>query len=288
VNGQIVPLTHALETGDRVEILTARDAQPRRDWLQSSLGCLHTSRARAKVQAWFRSQAREDNIDAGRALIEREFRRLALTSVDYKRIAAELRLATVDDMYAAVGAGDVSPAQVLQAAEALLGSRPAPTLRVGRGRSNRGHSAVQVQGVGNLLTNMAGCCKPVPGDTITGFITQSRGVSIHRADCRRLLQLAEQHPERVIDVDWGTAPNERFEVDIAIEAYDRQGLLRDVTSMFANARINVLAIQTQTNRNTHAATMRMTVEVGDLGSLSKLLERLNRLKNVISARRLTT
>jgi GTP pyrophosphokinase len=288
VNEQIVPLTHTLQTGDRVEILTGREAQPRRDWLQSGLGYLRTSRARAKVQAWFRSQAREENVDAGRQLLEREFRRLALTSVDYKRIAVAVNLKTVDDMYAAVGSGDLSATQILNAAEALIGDKPQPELRISRGTGARNGAAVQVQGVGNLLTNMAGCCKPVPGDAITGFITQGRGVSIHRGDCRRLLQIAEQHPERVIDVDWGTAPDERFEVDIAIEAYDRQGLLRDVTSMFANARINVISIETQTNRKTHAAVMRLTVEVGDLGSLSKLLERLNRLKNVISARRLST
>jgi GTP pyrophosphokinase len=288
VNGAIVPLTHTLQTGDRVEILTGRDAQPRRDWLQSGLGYLCTSRARSKVQAWFRSQAREDNVDAGRALLEREFRRLALTSVDYKRIAADLKFATVEDMYAAVGAGDLNASQVLHAAEALIGDKPQPELRVSRGTGKRTGASIHVQGVGNLLTHMAGCCKPVPGDSISGFITQSRGVSIHRADCARFLQLAEQSPERVIDVDWGRAPDERFEVDIAIEAYDRQGLLRDVTSMFANAHINVLAIQTQTIKKTNAATMRLTVEVGDLTSLSKLLERLNRLKNVISARRLTS
>lgn len=288
VNGQIVSLTQSLQTGDRVEILTSRDAQPRRDWLQAGMGYLHTSRARAKVQAWFRSQAREDNVDAGRALLDREFRRLALTSVDYKRIAADLKLSTVEEMYASVGAGDISAAQVLHAAEALIGDKPQPELRVSRGTGSRQGHAIQVQGVGNLLTHMAGCCKPVPGDAITGFITQSRGVSIHRADCKRSLQLAEQHPERVIDVDWGSAPDERFEVDIAIEAHDRQGLLRDVTQLFANARINVLAIQTQTNRSTFGVTMRLTVEVGNLGSLSKLLERLNRLKNVMSARRLTS
>jgi GTP pyrophosphokinase len=288
VNGQIVPLTHNLQTGDRVEILTAREGRPRRDWLQSGLGYLRTQRARTKVQAWFRSQAREDNIDAGRQLLEREFRRLALTSLDYKRIAAEVHHPTVDDMYAAVGSGDLSASQVVNAAESLIGDKPQPELRVSRGTGARRQSAVQVQGVGNLLTNLAGCCKPVPGDDITGFITQGRGVSIHRADCARLLQISENHPERVIDVEWGSAPDERFEVDIAIEAYDRQGLLRDVTSMFANARINVLSIQTQTNRKAHAATMRLTVEVGDLGSLGKLLERLNRLKNVISARRLST
>ncbi len=288
VNGQIVPLTHTLQTGDRVEILTAREGRPRRDWLQSGLGFLRTQRARAKVQAWFRSQAREENIDAGRQLLEREFRRLALTSLDYKRIAAEVSLPTVDDMYAAVGSGDLSASQVVNAAESLIGDKPLPELRVSRGTGARRQSPVQVQGVGNLLTNLAGCCKPLPGDDITGFITQGRGVSIHRADCPRLLQIGENHPERVIDVEWGTAPDERFEVDIAIEAYDRQGLLRDVTSMFANARINVLSIQTQTNRKAHAATMRLTVEVSDLGSLGKLLERLNRLKNVISARRLST
>ncbi|MEM7691177.1 MAG: GTP diphosphokinase [Pseudomonadota bacterium] len=288
VNGQIVPLTHTLETGDQVEVLTSREGSPKRDWLQSGLGYLQTTRARAKVRAWFRSQAREDNVDAGRHLLEREFRRLALTSVDYKRIAAAVSLNTVEDMYAAVGAGDLSASQVLQAAESLIGDQPQPELRVSRGTGSRSSSTVEVQGVGNLLTNMAGCCKPVPGDAITGFITQGRGVSIHRADCGRLLQIAEQHPERVIDVDWGSTPEERFEVDLVIEAYDRQGLLRDVTLMFANARINVLAISTQSNKKTHSADMRLTVEVANLGSLSKLLERLNRLKNVVSARRVTT
>lgn len=285
VNGQIVPLTHTLNTGDRVEILTAKQGEPKRDWLQSGLGYLQTARARAKVQAWFRSQDREENVEAGRALLEREFRRLALTSVDYKRIAQRVQLPKVEDMYAAVGSGDLSAAQVVNAAQDIIGDRPQPKLRLSPGRSSRSGSAVQVLGVGNLLTHMAGCCKPLPGDAITGFITQSRGVSIHRADCQRLLQLSDSTPERVIEVDWGAAEDERFEVDISIEAYDRQGLLSDVTQLFANARINVMSIETQTNRKTHAATMRLTVEVVNLGSLSKLLERLNRLKNVISAER---
>jgi GTP pyrophosphokinase len=286
VNGQIVPLTHTLATGDRVEILTSKQGEPKRDWLQSGMGYLRTQRARAKVQAWFRSRARDENIEAGRALLEREFRRLALTSVDYKRIAGRVQLPTVDDMYAAVGSGDLNAGQVLNAAQGLIGDKPQPQLRLSRGTGSSKGSAVQVQGVGNLLTNMAGCCKPVPGDAITGFITQGRGVSIHRADCNRLLQLSDNQSERVIDVEWGVADDERFEVDLAIEAYDRQGLLRDVTQMFANARINVLSIQTQSNRKANSATMRLTVEVGNLSSLSKLLERLNRLKNVISARRL--
>lgn len=286
VNGQIVPLTYELRTGDRVEILTARQGEPKRDWLQPNLGYLRTSRARAKVQHWFKSQAREENIDAGRQLLEREFKRMALTSVDYKRIAARVQSATVEDMYAAVGAGDLSSSQVLNAAHELIGDRPAPQLRVahsvGRRRNN---SKVEVQGVGNLLTHMAGCCKPLPGDSIVGFITQGRGVSVHRSDCPRVFHCQENSPERIIEVEWGVAPDEKFEVDIAIEAYDRQGLLRDVTELFANARINVLAINTQSHQKTHSASMRLTVEITNLGSLAKLLERLNRLKNVISARR---
>ena len=146
---------------------------------------------------------------------------------------------------------------------------------------------VQVQGVGNLRTHMAGCCKPLPGDAITGFITQSRGVSIHRADCARVLRRQEGPAGRLIEVEWGVDSSENYEVDVAIEAYDRQGLLRDITGLFANARINVLTINTQTNRQTNTATMRLRVEVPDLGSLSKLLERIDRLKNVVSAVRVT-
>ena len=137
------------------------------------------------------------------------------------------------------------------------------------------------------MTHIAGCCKPLPGDAITGFITRGRGVSVHRADCGRLVKLMETAPERVIDVEWGLSPRANYEVDVAIEAFDRQGLLRDITGLFANARINVLSINTQTNKNHNTATMRLRVEVPDLGSLSKLLERINRLKNVVSAVRLS-
>ena len=286
VNGSIVPLTYTLQTGEQVEVLTHRNGQPRRDWLQPGLGYLKTSRARAKVQHWFKTQAREENIAAGRALLEREFKRLALTSVDYQRIARKVQLNTVEDMYAAVGSGDFSSAQVLNAAQGLVESRPEPQLKLARaGGSYRGQ--VQVRGVGNLLTHMAGCCKPLPGDAITGFITQGRGVSIHRADCGRLVKLQEDSPQRIIEVEWGLSPTDNYEVDVAIEAYDRQGLLRDITSLFANARLNVLSINTQTNKKRNTATMRLRVEVPNLGALSKLLERINRLKNVVSAVRVS-
>lgn len=288
VNGVIAPLTNTLKTGDRVEILTSRQGAPKRDWLQSGLGYLRTSRARAKVQQWFKAQGRDDNVDAGRHLVEREFRRLALTSVDYRRVADKVNMPTVDDMYAAVGSGDLAYATVLNAAQTLVGKRAEPQLQVARpGSDPVSRAQIRVQGVGNLLTHMAGCCKPLPGDAITGFITRIRGVSIHRSDCARLLSLQETGPQRVVEVEWGAAPRENYEVDLAIEAYDRQGLLRDITSLFANARINVLAIATQTNKKQHTATMRLTVEVPDLGALSRLLERINRLSNVISVVRVS-
>jgi GTP pyrophosphokinase len=287
VNGSIVPLTYTLQTGERVEVLTSKEGSPKRDWLQPGLGYLRTSRARAKVQHWFRAQAREENIDAGRHLLEREFKRMALTSVDYQRIARKVQLGTVEDMYAAVGSGDLSSAQVLNAAQGLVERRQEPQLKLARPGATRYRSEVRVQGVGNLLNHMAGCCKPLPGDAVTGFITQGRGVSIHRSDCARLIKLADGAPERVIDVDWGTSPTDNYEVDVAIEAYDRHGLLRDITGLFANAHINVLSINTQTNKKSHTATMRLRVEVPNLASLSKLLERMNRLNNVISAMRVS-
>tara|TARA_R110001592_G_scaffold363248_6_gene682402 strand:+ start:103664 stop:105889 length:2226 start_codon:yes stop_codon:yes gene_type:complete len=286
VNGSIVPLTYTLSTGERVEILTSREGTPKRDWLQPGHGYLRTSRARAKVQHWFKAQAREDNVDAGRHLLEREFKRLALTSVDFQRIARKVQQASVEDMYAAVGSGDLASAQVLNAAQGLVENR-GPQLKLARPGSGVHRDQVQVRGVGNLLTHIAGCCKPLPGDAITGFITQGRGVSIHRGDCGRLVRVMETSPERIIEVEWGLSPRDNYEVDVAIEAYDRQGLLRDITGLFANARINVLSINTQTNKNRNTATMSLRVEVPNLGSLSKLLERINRLKNVVSAARLS-
>lgn len=287
VNGSIVPLTYQLQTGERVEILTSGEARPRREWLQPGLGYLKTSRARAKVQYWFKSQAREDNIDSGRHLLEKEFKRLALTSVDYQRIARKLQLNTVEDMFAAVGAGDLTSAQVLNVAQGLLNRAPERHLRLHAVSGNNQRNHVAVRGVGNLHTHIAGCCKPLPGDAIVGYVTKARGVSVHRADCAKLAKLQESLAVRVVEIEWGESVEDNYEVDVAIEAYDRQGLLRDITSLFANARINVLTINTQTDKQTHFATMRLRVEVPDLGSLSKILQRIDRLKNVVSVARVS-
>ena len=287
VNGSIVPLTYVLKTGERVEVLLNREGEPKRDWLQPGLGYLRTSRARAKVQHWFKALTREDNIDAGRHLLEREFKRLALTSIDYKRVAKKVQINTIDELYAAVGAGEISSSQVLNAAHDLVESLPEPVLKLKKAGASSYRNPVQVRGVGNLLSQLAGCCKPLPGDAIAGFITQGRGVSVHREDCSRFINLQSTSPERIVDVEWGDAPSTEYKVDIAISAYDRKGLLRDISELLANARINVLSITTDTNKKTHTSTMRLTAEVPSIGFLSKLLERINRLHNVISAVRVS-
>ena len=286
VNGRIVPLTYVLATGDRVEILTGNEAKPRRDWLQAGAGFIHTSRAKASVRQWFRAQTRDDNIDAGRALVERECSRLALTSLDYTAIAQRLNHTSVEDMFAAVGAGDASAAQIFRAAQSLTGVSEAQPLHLNAPTSGDHAGTIDVDGVGNMLTKFARCCMPVPGDEIVGFITRSKGVSVHRKDCAKLLELQASEPERIISVAWGDAAAERFEADIGIEAYDRQGLLADVTSLMARAKVNVTAINTQSHRDDHTATMRLRVEVTTLEALADVLDRLARLDNVITARRI--
>lgn len=289
VNSTIVALTYSLKTGDRVQILTGKEGKPRRDWLQHNLGYLKTSRARTKVQHWFRQQAKGDNVVAGRALLEREFKRLALTSIDYKRVAESVACKNVEDMYAAVGSGDISSAQILHAAESLVEtfSEDIFDISVQQREGSHQHSGVRVCGVGKLRTHMAGCCKPVPGDRIVGYVTVGRGVSVHREDCSKLLLLQSNEPARILELDWGGIPESTYPVGIVIEAYDRKGLLGDITGLFANAKVNVLALDTRINKTEHTATIRLTVEVSSLIVLGQLLSQINRLPNVVSAVRQT-
>jgi GTP pyrophosphokinase len=293
VNGRIVPLTYQLQTGEQVEVITGKESAPSRDWLQSGLGYLNTSRARAKLRHYFKQQDREQHIAAGRSVLEKEFKRLALTSLDYKAVAERVGSATVEDMYAAVGAGDLGSGQVLNAAQALVDVTEqhqyelVPAWLAPDKEIRPGKNEITIHGVGNLMTTIAKCCKPLPGDSIVGYITVGRGASIHRSDCSQLLQLAEQEPERIIEVSWGTRQEKVYPVDILIEAYDRAGLLRDITTLLAIERINVTAVNTLSDKTNHTATMRLTVETTGLLALSQLFAKFNRLPNVISVNRVT-
>ncbi len=290
VNGRIVPLNRELKTADQVEILTANRENPSRDWLNPALGYLTTSRARSRLQAWFRAQDRDLNIDQGRALLDKEFLRLALGNLDYEQLANKLHLKSLDDLYAAVGTGDMSVDRVVQAAQRLFNpdktAMPAISL-VGRAtREGNPESAdVYIDGVGNLLSYIAKCCMPVPGDLIAGYITQGRGVAIHRQDCTNFMHHAGEEPQRIIKVDWAAKPELVYSVVIQIEAFDRHGLLRDITALLDREKVNVSALQTQSDKMRNTVDMSIEVEVASFSVLSRLLAKLTQMPNVTSVRR---
>ncbi|WAJ39566.1 GTP diphosphokinase [Pseudomonas sp. GOM7] len=290
INGRIVPLTYSLQTGEQVEIITNKQGSPSRDWLNPNLGYVTTSRARAKIVHWFKLQDRDQNVAAGKQLLERELARLALPSVDFDKLAEKANLKTAEDLFAALGAGDVRLAHAVNLAQQLAepdrGNEQLeliPRKALGYRPGKRGD--IQIQGVGNLLTQMAGCCQPLPGDPIVGYITLGRGVTIHRQDCPTVLQQAGREPERIIQVSWGPVPVQTYPVEIAIKAYDRSGLLRDVTQVLLNERLNVLAVNTRSDKNDNTATMSITVEIPGLDALGRLLARISQLPNIIEARR---
>lgn len=284
VNGRMMPLTYTLQSGEQVEILSVKRGNPSRDWLNAHLGYLKTARARGKVQYWFRQQHHEENIDAGRIALEREFQRLGLTGLGHETLAQRLGYHKTDDFLAAIGRHDIKTAQIIHAIEEMLRSKKAaeePVLPVHppAPKSTAGGD-VQILGVGNLLTQMAGCCKPVPGEPVAGFITRGRGVTIHRRDCRNFLRLTEGAPQRVVQVDWGKATHITYPVDIHINAFDRQGLLRDITAVLANEEINVIAVNTLSDKKNHTARMTITVEIPDLEALSRVLAKVGQLPHV--------
>jgi GTP pyrophosphokinase len=287
INGRIVPLNHALTTGDQVEILTGKQTVPSRDWLMDGLGYLHTSRAKAKVRQWFGEQARDQNVAEGRAILDKELKRLAIQELNFEDLLKALKQKELDDLYASVGSGDISLAQVLRATAKLMAPEtPEQTeINFSNKTATTAGNDVYIEGVGNLLTNIAHCCNPLPGDDITGYITLGRGVSIHRKDCHNLLQLATDEPERIIQVDWGKEPQQTYTVDIIIEAIDRTGLLRDVTTVLDASRINVTAMQTMSDRGQHTVDMIITIDIRDFAHLSHILGRLNQLPNIANARR---
>ncbi|SMF35967.1 GTP pyrophosphokinase [Alteromonadaceae bacterium Bs31] len=288
VNGRIVPLNHALRTADQVEILTGKRESPSRDWLNPNLGYITTSRARSRLQHWFREQDRDQNIADGRALLDHEFKRLAVENLSYEDLANRLNLKSLDDLYAAVGAAELGVEKVINSAQRLLNidkhENPAASL-VGRATDETGGADVYIDGVGNLLSHIAQCCKPIPGDRISGYITLGRGVSIHRVDCINLLQRQAIEPERIITVGWAEEPSQTYSVTIALEAFDRHGLLRDITTLLDREKVNVSAMQTLSNKNKNTVDMTLQIEITDFNELSKVLAKLGQLPNVSAVRR---
>lgn len=290
VNGKIISLVTPLKTGDKIEILTSKEGGPSRDWLQPTLGYVQTNRARAKIQSWFRKEARDQNLAAGKQMLEKLLKRLGLgeAHINFDLLSTKFNYTQADDLYAGLGAGDVQLSRVLHYVEdmyGLDGQERARPVRLKKSRHQDKNNDIHILGVGKLLTQLAKCCSPIPGDDIMGYITQGRGVSIHRQDCINMAQLRLDEPERVVEVSWGEELENLYPVNIQVEAYDRTGLLSDITSLLANEKVNLLSMNTLSTKESNTAVIRFTIEVGELGVLSKLLHRITQLPNVLNAYR---
>jgi GTP pyrophosphokinase len=291
VDGAMVPLNKPLANGQTVEIVAAKEGGPSRDWLNPDLGFLASHRARSKVRAWFNEQIRHETVARGRELVEKLLQREGRTAMKLEDLASQLGFKSAEDLFAVVGKDEFSlrnievllhpQAPPLNEDEALLlkKSRPVPARSPGKG-------GVLVVGVDSLMTQLARCCKPAPPDAISGFVTRGKGVSIHRVDCPSFRQIVERSPERVIEVEWGKRRGDEaavYPVDVSIEAVDRQGLLRDISEVFAKEKMNVIGVQTQSVKGT--AWMTFTVEIADSQKLGKVLSTVRVVSGVRSARR---
>ena len=292
VNGRIVPLNHVLANGDRVEVLTANQAHPSRDWLNPQLGYLRSGRSRAKVRQYFRQLNFDDNVAAGQAAVDADLKRLGLEGAELGPVAEQFNFQRVADLLAAVGAGDLTAAQVAQAALRIHGEPTSDKTDLPYRRGEReshdggGTGEVRIEGVGNLMHQLARCCQPVPGDAIAGFITRGRGISIHRDDCRQYLRLADRHPERRIQVEWRRRERARYPVRIRIDAFDRRDLLKDIGSVISNQGLSVTAMNAGRGDQPEAVQIELSLEVGDVDQLTALLGKLQRITNVSQVRRL--
>jgi GTP pyrophosphokinase len=289
VNGRIVPLNHRLASGEVVEIIGGKVAQPSRDWLIEREGFLASPRSRAKVRAWYKRRELGENRREGRDLLERELSRLGAEHSLTSDLVGEFGLPSAEALHVAIGAGELNLAQVAGAIERRLRGKAAPDRGValppiGQVRKEQA-AAVQVEGVGDLLSTNARCCNPVPPEPITGYVTVGRGITLHRSGCRNLARLAARAPQRLLQVDWGKAAGRRYPVEIVVHAMDRRGLLRDITTMVAEERIDIERLASQGDAAQGGADLSLRVAVGRLTDLTRLLARLSAMPGIISARR---
>lgn len=278
INGRLMALNTELHNGDTIEVLSSKSPRgPSRDWLNPSLGFVKTSHARDKIRQWFRKQDREENVERGRQLLEKELKRLGLVSANQDETARLFQYETVDDFLVALGCGEITPHQI---AIKLTDQKTAPLHDIAQPPAPT-PSGIKVQGVGDLLTQLGRCCHPLPGDEIIGFITRARGVTIHRKDCHNIVNAEEK--ERLVEVDWGHK-EQYYPVSVHVLAWDRVGLLRDISAIVAEERINMASVTAKENSD-HTASIHLTVETRDIGQLAHLLSRFEGIKGVISAAR---
>ncbi|WP_409423703.1 GTP diphosphokinase [Pseudoalteromonas sp. RW-H-Ap-1] len=284
VFGKIVPFTHQLSTGDQVEILTQKQPNPSRDWLNPSLGYIKSSRARAKIHHWFKQLDRDKNLSAGKEILDSELQKLDLTYKDLDPAIKRFNFKELDDLMVAIGAGDVRLNQMLNFVSDRTEDEPVIRFKA-PSKVTGDKNGIVVDGVGSLMSHVARCCRPVPGDEIIGYITQGRGIAVHREDCDSFSNLKNKHPERVISVSWSDDISSSYALTIRIEASDRSGLIRDISSALANEKVNVLNMNVNTVDSTQTAIFVMQIEVHDLQGTNKVLSKLHQIEGVHSAKR---
>jgi GTP pyrophosphokinase len=290
VNGKLVPLDYKLRNGEQVEIITSKRGGPSRDWLNPSLGFTATSRARNKIRQWFRRQSREENIQQGQDILLRELRRLNIER-SHESIAKMFGYERTDDLYAALGFGDLNTQQIaskvldMERREQEEAQRAQRTEIAELSTIPISVEGISVLGVEDLLSRTAMCCNPMPGHDIVGYVTRGRGVTIHRRSCPNIQNMMKKDPERIVEVSWGQAAERTHPVRIQVEAYDRSGLLRDIASLVADERINMRDAHAVAGIKGHLARVTATLEIRDAEQLSRILTRIERLPNVTEARR---
>ncbi|WP_193016245.1 GTP diphosphokinase [Proteus sp. FME41] len=296
IGGRIVPFSYQLQMGDQIEVITQKHPNPSRDWLNPNLGYVTTSRGRAKIHNWFRKQDRDKNILAGRQILDNELAHMDINMKEAEKLLiARYNVHSVDEVLAGIGVGDIRINQLVnfiqsklnkataededkEALRTLESKTPAP-------RTTGAGSSIVVEGVGNLMHHIARCCQPIPGDNIVGFITKGRGISIHRADCEQLAELLSHAPERIVDAVWGENYSSGYSLVVRVVANDRSGLLRDITTILANEKVNVLGVSSRSDVKQQIATIDMNIEIYNLQVLGRILAKLNQLPDVIEAKR---
>lgn len=290
-DGKIIPLSYELQNGQKIEILTSKSSSPSRDWLNPHLGFAKSAKTRSKIRLWFKQQDYNENVSQGRDVLDRELHRLGVTDMQRESLVEHFNVKNFDDFLAAIGRGEITAVQIAGSVYKHILPKQvkqkvvAPIPLFGKRVPSDSSASVQIMGVGGLTTKMARCCKPLPFDAITGYITRGRGVTVHRRDCPNLLRLQMQERERLIEVAWGDDTAETYPVDISIQAFDRQGLLRDITNVLTNTQLNVMSVNTHTNKKTYMAEMTFSLEVEDVDQLSRALAKIEQLPNVMEVSR---
>jgi GTP pyrophosphokinase len=284
-----------VHTGDRIEILTAKHPNPSRDWLNPKLGFINGARARSKVRQWFKRESRDDNLRAGKEALEAEARRMSTELSGLEPALKRFKLKSAEELYVAIGSGDLTTGHVFnvlarsRAAEAVPQAEDLVSRTPARQRGTVAPARpddIVIEGVGNLMTVMAKCCHPVPGDPVVGYVTRGRGVTIHREDCRQVVNWEAENSPRLLQVHWGAKPGASYAVQLLVRAYDRRDLIRDISTVLSAADTQVTDISSKLDERVDQVTIKLKVRVRDYEHLSELLSRLGSVHNVTEARRL--